>query len=70
MRVRIQVDDEHGTAAVILDVDLSDEQRALLEPLLAPLSRTEGELLLCRLVRAKADEDAYERVCRERGLLL
>lgn len=70
MRARLQVDDEHGTAAVFADIDLTDEQRALIEPLLEGLNARDRLYLLADLIRQKADEEAYERVCRDRGLLL
>lgn len=70
VRARLQVDDEHGTAAVFMDLDLPDEQRRLLEPLLESLTAEDRLHLLADLIRAKADEEAYERICRDRGLLL
>lgn len=70
MKARCQVDDQYGTAAVIIDLDLTDEQRRLLEPLLDTLTREDRLHLLADLIRQKADEEAYERVCRDRGLLL
>lgn len=70
MRAYCQVDDEGGTAAVILDHDLTEQERALLEPLLDSMTSEDRMHLLADLNRSKADEEAYERVCRDRGLLL
>lgn len=66
----MQVDDEFGTAAVFVDVELTDEVRRVLKPILEPLTDEELGYLLATLVRRFADEQAYERVCRGRGLLL
>lgn len=70
MKTFCQVDDEHGSAGVILDVELTPGERDLLDALLEPLTRDQQLYLLTSLVRAKVDEEAYERVCRDRGLLL
>ena len=70
MRAYCQVDDQYGTAAFVLDHDLTNEERALLEPLLESMTSEDRLHLLADLIRQKADEEAYERVCRDRGLLL
>lgn len=70
-RTLLQVDDEYGTATVILDHDLTADERALLEPLLDQLpDGVHPDHLLAVLTRHLADEQAYERVCQQRGLLL
>lgn len=69
-RMLLQVDDEHGTATVILDHQLTDHERAVLEPLLAQLPPDVApEHLLAVLIRQAADEQAYDRVREQRGLL-
>lgn len=68
-RARCQVDDEHGTAVAFVDLDLPDTVRNILDPIVDPLTKEQRLLVLARLVRAKADEAAYERVCRDQGLL-
>lgn len=66
----LQVDDEHGSATVILDHELTDEERTVLDPLLAQLpANVAPEHLLAVLVRQVADEEAYDRVREQRGLL-
>jgi hypothetical protein len=68
-RVRVEVLDEHGTAVVVVP-ELTAEQRAALDGVLPPLTLEEGWRLLAVLTRQIADEQAYERVCAQRGLLL
>jgi hypothetical protein len=70
-RFLLTVDDEHGTAAVVVDVQLTARQRRLLEELVPKdLSDRDRWGMLAVLTRLVADERAYERVCQERGLLL
>lgn len=81
-RIRIEVDDEHGTVALLLGPpDVPAGKRAALSGLasravadLAALPSVHGEeharqILLCVLTRQVADETAYERVAQQRGLL-
>jgi hypothetical protein len=69
-RFLLTVDDEHGTAAVVLDVDLTKRQRRLLEELVPKdLSDRDRWQMLAVLTRLIADERAYERECERRGLL-
>ena len=81
-QVRLEVSDEHGTAAVIIgppDVPAGRRGRlavlagqAAAEVAALPGVAGEGharEILLTALVRQYADELAYERVAAQRGLL-
>lgn len=69
-RLLLQVDDELGAASVIVDHELTDDERAVLEPLLAELpANVAPEHLLAVLIRQVADEQAYDRVRASRGLL-
>jgi len=82
--IRVQVDDQYGTVALILDTGvlhaLSARKRGQLQAiadgyvrdLAAALGCTEDharEVALSELTRVTADEEAYERVAGQRGLL-
>ncbi len=84
-RIRVQIDDGHGTTALIADrAVLSSltrrEQirlRALVDGVVAELRVAGGwdasyarQCLLAEVARQYADELAYERVCERKGLLL
>jgi len=70
-RFLLAVDDEHGSTAVVIDVELTARQRRLLNEVL-PSNLTEEDRwrMLAVLTRLVADERAYERECQRRGLLL
>jgi len=83
-RLRVEVDDQHGTAAIFTDPallgQLSPRKRAQAEELAAGLVRKvaavtgRGEddarlVVLADLTRLAADEAAYDRVCQQRGIL-
>lgn len=68
----ITVDDEFGRASLIVDYEVTDHERAVLDPLIAAsFPRIDDQALLAAcIVRLRVDDKAYERVCRVRGLLL
>lgn len=70
--LRVQVDDEHGEAVVYIDEKPSDEALAAVDQVLADMGLTADQLeqMLPVLVRQMHDEQAYERVCAQKGLLL
>ena len=82
-RIRVEIDDEHGTVAGVLDDDelaLTPEMRKQLATLAGGLVRDLAAVLGCdegfarqaavaQLMRLVADESAYERVAGRRGLL-
>lgn len=70
MTLRLQVDDECGTAVIYHDTAVPEAMRGALLEVVAPLTAGERVYLLARLIRQAADENAYQRVCAERGLLL
>lgn len=68
---RFQVDDAAGTAVVYLTRQPTAEDLATAREVLGDaLAQARPDELLAVLIREIADEDAYERVCRARGLLL
>ncbi len=83
--IRVEVTDQHGTVAEIIDVDavlgkLNPVQRAALEEMAGQLVRDVAGWLGCGedharkslvagLIRQVADEAAYERVAERRGVL-
>jgi hypothetical protein len=82
IRFRVEIDDEHGTAAMVIDPPpVSPGQAARLAAItnqaVTALAALPGvasidharQIILAILVRQSADQDAYERVARQRGLL-
>lgn len=79
--IRVEITDEHGTAAVIIDPPaLTPEKRKSLgramERITGHLAAVLGvsedhacEILLAALIRQYADEGAYARVAAQRGVL-
>jgi hypothetical protein len=81
-RLRIEVRDEHGTAALIVDAPQLDLVKQMIvadlaDGAVAALTGLPGingadharHVLLAALVRQHADEAAYERVAQQKGLL-
>jgi hypothetical protein len=83
-RIRVEVTDQFGTAALILDMAAVDGMTAwkrarlnaladgFIQNLAAVLGTGEThahEVAIAELCRLVADEDAYERVAERRGLL-
>jgi hypothetical protein len=81
-RLRLEVTDEHGTTAFVIDpppLSLLDwgAVDALIEAAAAGLAAVPGigsreharEILLAAAIRQAADTEAYERVAAQRGLL-
>ena len=81
-RFRVEVADEHGTVAVIIDPPQvppasACQLAALAADAVTSLAVRPGvasraharEILIAALVRLVADEEAYERVAKQRGLL-
>lgn len=70
----LTVDDEHGQARVVIDQAPNPERLAAVGEVIADvigdLDRERSGQLLAVLVRMIADEQAYERICHQRGLLL
>lgn len=65
-RARAEVEDQYGVAVAYVDLDIPEEVREALEPLLEPLTSQEQLLLIAQLVRDKSDEEAAERVASRR----
>lgn len=70
-RVRIEVDDQHGTGVVYLpDVPAADVQAAARVLDEMGITDAQREQMLPLLVRRHADEEAHERWCERNGMLL
>lgn len=80
--IRVEVTDEHGTAAVIIDppqLDLfqSAQVAGLAGQAITELAAVPGvngtaharKILLAALIRYHADQEAYERVAAQKGVL-
>lgn len=75
-RVRCEVNDRHGTAAITVDTVVSDRCRAIIDHWIDQTAEVVGihpmavvEAASATLTRQAADERAYRRVCEERGVL-
>lgn len=69
--MRLQVDDGHGTAVVyLLPPTITRRQADALAEIVDAIPPVDRAAVLAQLIRDTADEQAYQRVCTARGLLL
>ena len=73
-RVRVQVDDGHGTVALYVDAPDPEQAAVCAQVWAAAHSDAISEALLrlaviADLTRLVADDEAYQRECQRRGLI-